>query len=554
MVTVREMAEINLEQYDRIVTKWKLPERLGPYEPQTLLALGGMAEIYLACQKGIKGFKRLVVIKRILPHLASQRRFIEMFLDEGRIAALLNHPNIVQIYDLGQDDDNYYIAMEYLEGESLGCLVHQARKSHRRLNPELAARIVLEVCTGLEYAHELTDAQGKSFHIVHRDVSPHNIIVLFSGKVKLVDFGIAKAKSQTHHTISGTLKGKPTYMSPEQLRNKPVDARTDIFSIGVVFWELLAGKRLFKRDSDAASIQAIMNERIPRVHEVRENTPAQLDNIAHRALQKDPGKRYQSIREMSSDIKEYLRQVLSSVDVREVAAFVNEVLGERARMIRNLLKTIHHQGATDVSMGVLKPESEESLLSREDPPPCADGSKPDQNRGREGAESTLDEIPTRCEKAPWLVPRPHWLALLCIVTLLAAGVVLLVWLGDEPTTKSPTSTPVPVASKPRNISDPAVFENTHEGMQSVPVEAKKHPEPTARITKPKPGVLNLNTNPWSEIYLGRRRLGMTPVMGVKLRAGKHTFTAVNRGMRIRQKISLTIRSGKATDLFVKLKR
>jgi serine/threonine protein kinase len=247
-------------------------KKIGRYQLLALLATGGMAEIYLARQEGIKGFERLVVIKKILPHLARRKRFVEMFFDEARIAALLSHPNIVQIYDLGEDESDsegsYYIAMEYLEGESLGYLVKQARKASRLMPSQLAAGIVAQVCDGLDYAHKLHDPKGKPLNIVHRDVSPHNIIVLFSGGVKLVDFGIAKAASQVHQTREGSLKGKLTYIAPEQCESKPVDARSDVFSMGVVLWELLTRRRLFKRDSDAAKVQAIMSDPIPQVRDM----------------------------------------------------------------------------------------------------------------------------------------------------------------------------------------------------------------------------------------------------------------------------------------------
>ena len=242
-----------------------LPETLGRYQLLALLATGGMAEIYLARQTGIQGFNRIVVVKRVHPHLARDANFLEMFFDEARIAAQLNHPNIVQIFDLGNESGQYFIAMEYLEGESLAYLVSEAQRTAKVMPPEIAAGIVSQICDGLGYAHRLCDETGAPMHIVHRDVNPQNVIVMFSGQVKLVDFGIAKAALQEHHTTVGTLKGKLSYMSPEQCRCDPLSASSDVFSLGVCFWELLTHNRLFKRQNEVETMNAILKDEIPLV-------------------------------------------------------------------------------------------------------------------------------------------------------------------------------------------------------------------------------------------------------------------------------------------------
>ena len=346
------------------------PKMLGRYQILALLATGGMAEIFLAKQTGIKGFERLVAVKKIHSHLARQPHFVEMFFDEARIAAQLNHPNIVQIFDIGQEDEDYYIAMEYLEGESLGYLVKKALEMGYVLPPELSAGIVAQICNALDYAHNFRDENGDPMHIVHRDVSPHNIIVLYSGGVKLVDFGIAKAASQIHHTVVGTMKGKLTYMSPEQYYGKPVDSRADVFALGVILWELLTHRRLFKRDNEAATTQAVLSEAIPRVRELNPKAPADFDELVHQALQRDPAARLESAAEMGKRIWESLRACGTMIGTNEIAAFVNTILGERVQTKRVLLDDLYRRGdqKPDTSLSALKPGTSHSLPTGSSPP------------------------------------------------------------------------------------------------------------------------------------------------------------------------------------------
>jgi eukaryotic-like serine/threonine-protein kinase len=337
---------------------------LGRYKLLALLATGGMAEIYVARQVGIHGFERLVVVKKILPNLARDKRFLDMFFDEARIAAQLNHPNIVQIYDLGQEGDSYFIAMEYLEGESLGYLVTQSRKTGIHLPADLAAGIIVQVCDGLDYAHKLCDDTGKPLHIVHRDVSPQNIIVLFSGGVKIVDFGIAKATSQMHLTQVGTLKGKVSYMSPEQCMGQPVNAASDVFSLGIVFWEILARRRLFKQENEVTTLQSIVYDEVPAVSSIRPEVPKGLSDIIDCALQKNPANRYKNASEMATAIRGYLRQTGAAAGVQEIASFVDRVFADRARTKRRLLEEIRRADKTDdkqISLELLKPDSYVSI-------------------------------------------------------------------------------------------------------------------------------------------------------------------------------------------------
>jgi eukaryotic-like serine/threonine-protein kinase len=287
-----------------------LPRRFGKYTLIRKLATGGMAELFLALQKSVAGFEKLLVIKRILPAMNQDKGFIDMLLHEARIAATLSHANIVQIFDVGQVDGTYFIAMEHVHGEDLRGIVRQMRKKGVIEFPlEHAIEIMLGVTSGLSYAHEKRDLDGSPLNIVHRDISPQNVVVTFSGDVKIVDFGIAKSDTKMHtETQSGKLKGKVPYMSPEQARGESLDARSDVFAVGVMLFELTTGRRLFKGQSEFETLKLICEREYPRPSSVRPGYPAELEAIVMKALAKDREARFQSAREMQSALEEYVRR------------------------------------------------------------------------------------------------------------------------------------------------------------------------------------------------------------------------------------------------------
>jgi serine/threonine-protein kinase len=287
-----------------------LPTRFGKYTLLRKLAVGGMAELFLALQKSVAGFEKLLVIKRILPAMNQDRGFIEMLLHEARIAATLTHANIVQIFDVGQVDGTYYIAMEHVHGEDLRGIVRQMRKKGVIEFPlEHAIEIMLGVTAGLSYAHEKRDLDGSPLNIVHRDISPQNVVVTFSGDVKIVDFGIAKSDTKmAMETQSGKLKGKVPYMSPEQARGEPLDARSDVFAVGVMLFELTTGRRLFKGQSEFETLKLICEREYPRPSQVHPGYPPELEGIVMKALSKDKTTRYQSARELQSALEDYVRR------------------------------------------------------------------------------------------------------------------------------------------------------------------------------------------------------------------------------------------------------
>ena len=307
-----------------------MSERLGRYQLLHRIAFGGMAEIWLARHDGAQGFEKLVVLKRILPNLAASNDFLVMFFDEARLAAKLSHPNICQIYDLGSALGSYYIAMEYVHGENLRAVTRRSlERTEAGLPPPLAARIVSEACQGLHYAHSRTDLSGAPLDVVHRDVSPQNILVGYDGQVKIVDFGIAKAASQLHETEAGVIKGKYAYMSPEQCTGRPLDRRSDLFSLGVVLWEVLTGRRLFLRKNELKTMTAVCDEPAPPPSAVRAGIPGDLDRIVLKAMAKSPDARYQTGEEMHRDLEFFLRAQPDLVTASTIAARMESLFDDR---------------------------------------------------------------------------------------------------------------------------------------------------------------------------------------------------------------------------------
>ena len=302
---------------------------IGQYVLQRQLAVGGMAEIWLATTQGPAGFQKDVVIKRILPQFANDATFVEMFLDEARLAASLSHPHIVSIFNLGQDGDSYFIAMEFIEGYDLSRLIVRAKTRGLSIPAHIAVRIVADACAGLDYAHNFVDREGNRVGLVHRDISPHNLLISRNGVVKLVDFGVAKAASSVHKTQTGMVKGKLAYLSPEQIHAKVLDGRSDIFAMGIVLYELLTGERPFGGESELLAISAILNEPHQPMSNFRADLPAGLDAIVARALAKQAQDRFQSAAELERALELWLKEQQQLVTQRDLADFLTGLFSER---------------------------------------------------------------------------------------------------------------------------------------------------------------------------------------------------------------------------------
>lgn len=282
------------------------PIPYGKYFLIDRINVGGMAEVFKAKAYGVEGFEKLVAIKRILPNIAEDEEFITMFIDEAKIAVQLNHANIAQIFDLGKIEDTYFIALEYVYGKDLRAIFERLRKRGEIMPIPAACYIITQVCEGLDYAHRKKDSMGRDLNIVHRDVSPQNILVSYEGDVKVIDFGIAKAANKASKTQAGILKGKFGYMSPEQVRGLPLDRRSDIFSLGIIFYEILTGERLFVGESDFSTLEKVRNVEIMPPTAYNRNIPDSLEKIILKALAKDADDRYQYASEMAEDIQRFM--------------------------------------------------------------------------------------------------------------------------------------------------------------------------------------------------------------------------------------------------------
>ncbi|MBC8070990.1 MAG: serine/threonine protein kinase, partial [Deltaproteobacteria bacterium] len=307
------------------------PPPSGKYRPFRRLAVGGMAEIFLAYARSGHGFEKLVVLKRVLPQYAENREFMRMFLDEARLAATLDHSNVVHVYDIGEHAGNFFFAMEYVHGQSLLKVMRQITNARRWLPLEHALGIIIGTCTGMHYAHEKLGLDGTPLGIVHRDVSPPNILISYDGSVKVADFGIAKAAIATSTTAVGTLKGKIPYMSPEQCRSTPLDRRSDIFSIGILLYELTVGRRLFQAESELGIIHKIVNGIVPPPSQLLRGYPEDLERIVYRSLQLDAEHRYPTARALQVDLEEFAREYKLPISSARLATFMEEMFDEDAR-------------------------------------------------------------------------------------------------------------------------------------------------------------------------------------------------------------------------------
>jgi serine/threonine protein kinase len=321
-------------------------ERIGRYEVLRKIATGGMAELFLAKMVGMEGFEKVVAIKRILAHLAYDEEFINMFRDEARIVAKLSHPNIVQIYDLGKSDETYFIAMEYIPGRNLSSVAKKARGLGQKLPPTYIARCLAQACEGLYYAHTRKDIDGRPLKIVHRDVSPQNIIVSFSGTVKLVDFGIAKAATKIAHTRAGVLKGKYAYMSPEQIRGEETDARSDLFAAGIVLYELLCGRRPFEKENSIQTLKSIVQDPHVDCRKLNPDIPDTLAEIIDNALTKDPNERYANAQELQVALEDFVNGSGERVNNITISKWVSDLFEEELSRERG--GTVVFQGVGEV--------------------------------------------------------------------------------------------------------------------------------------------------------------------------------------------------------------
>jgi serine/threonine protein kinase len=412
--------------------------RLGVYEPLLQLATGGMATVYVARQIGAAGFERLVVVKRVHPHLLSNREFYDMFRDEARLAAMLHHPNVVAVTDVVESDGELFLVMEYVDSVAVSTLLKTAADKRERLPPAVVVRILLDALSGLHAAHEAVDMRGNRLEIVHRDVSPQNVIVGSDGSSRLIDFGVAKARHRLTETKSGSLKGKYGYMSPEQAKAQPIDRRADLFSAGVVLWETLTGSRLFRGENEFDTIRRITEEPVPAPSTIAPTVPRGVDAVVLKALARDRAARFQT----AADFIEALEAACLPAPSRDVGAAVRRLCGDRLDSRRSTLHDMLEGRVAPLSVTRVSLAPEDDSTN-----PSAPTSKRRLLHRRAGDEGTDGQIAaTHDAFAPRAISRRTvWIA-----GALAAAVVAIIVMGSLASRRSP-----PVTQASSSSSTPA---------------------------------------------------------------------------------------------------
>jgi serine/threonine-protein kinase len=348
----------------------ELPPQIDRYELIVEIASGGMATVYLARLLGVGGFQRFFAVKRLHPHLGSDESFVEMFLDEARLVAAIRHQNVVPVLEVGAGKSGYYLVMEYIEGETFGGVLSRVVKSKSRIPPAVSIKVVLDMLAGLHAAHDLRDQDGRTLGLVHRDVSPQNILIDIDGISRISDFGVAHATSRLSTTRAGQLKGKVAYMAPEQARGQPVTRSADVFAAGVVLWEALCRKRLFMADNEAVTLNNLMFEPIPTLRQGNPTMPASLEKVLDKALERDETKRFASAAEFAEAIEGSARASRMLGSHQDVKAFLISMMGPEIEQRRDAMRS-HLADIDRLKQEISRPHTHEGLLPPAAVPPAS---------------------------------------------------------------------------------------------------------------------------------------------------------------------------------------
>ncbi len=533
------------------------------------LGQGGMAEVHLANAAPLSAPPTLVVVKRMHQQHTDDPATVRMFLDEARLALCLSHPNIVRSDRLGMFEGRHGIVMEFLEGQPLHQVLKRAYETEASLSLDFIVQVAIAALDGLQYAHELKDVVGNPLGLIHRDVSPQNLFVTYDGAVKLLDFGIAKNSMQDGRTRTGLLKGKISYMAPEQARGEELDRRADLWSLGVVLWEAVTGNRLFKGSNEAATLNLTLSEQIAPPSQRRPDLPYELEVILMRALERDRNRRYATAAEMRDDLEVWLSGRELTQDA-SLALLMRRLFArdmrEQRQLVQGLLQA-QPEPAPESGMTLVAPLLGTSMT--------LSGSL----RGTQVSSVTdlMDELTRQRRVTTRLLS-----GLLVLVGLaLMFGVYwTLVLRPEQPQRATATSTepagpkaaagltisappePVLVAAEAPTVSSGAVAST--KGVASHPSKASRAaaplaattpaspPTPTPTAAAPSPnapvetGLLNLDTTPWSVVSVGGRVLGQTPIVGASLPAGTHTLVLSNAEQGLKTTYQVTISAGKTT--------
>jgi tRNA A-37 threonylcarbamoyl transferase component Bud32 len=565
-------------------------DTIGRYRLLQPIAEGGMAEIYLARQEGPGGFEKTVVIKRMRPHLARDPEFMTMFMNEARVVARLSHPNIVQVYDFGELDGSYFLCMEWLVGGDLDQVLSRVHKRKQHVPPAVAAVILSAVCDALHYAHNLKDAQGQLVGLVHRDLSPNNIYVTTQGAVKVLDFGIVKMAGRGHETRAGVIKGKPYYLSPEQVRGKVLDGRSDLFALGAVLYELITGVRPFQRDEEFACMNAILEDPIPPPRTVVPTLPEKLEHVVMKALERDPDKRYANAHAMRVALDGFVASCTTSPASRQLQGFMEDLWAETPAIapLPEPAVIVAPQAAIPELAPAPAPDPEEAVATHamaaaaaaaqatsvKLPRPAPEDDEPTVPRSTRAAAESTDELIRQAQgkKRGWLIP---------VIGLAGAAAAVGVWKVFF--TESPRPEPVGVAAppplapvaavvqipalvpappavpeaKPAEPVRPPVAEVAPPKHLDVPKARKPVPQvvPEARpplLPAAAVGHLDVNCIPWCQVWIDDATSPRnSPVLGLDLAEGSHKVKVVQPESGVQQVRDVRIQADQTAKAIIR---
>ena len=563
------------------------PVRYGKYSLVARLGAGGMAELFLARMNGTLGFEKVVAVKRILPHLVGEKEFVDMFLDEAKLVARINHPNVVQIFDFGEESGTYYIAMEYLGGADLATTAVRWMKQRPRMPVPEVCLAIAQAAAGLHAAHELKDSSGQYVNLVHRDVSPQNLFLTFDGVCKVLDFGVAKAAGRLSNTRTGNIKGKLAYMAPEQARSEAIDRRSDLFALGIVTWELLTGKRLFKADSEVATLQKVLACVVPPCQELNPEIPHDVAAVVHKALAPRPEDRFQTCEEFGSSLEDAMHANGFHIRNAQFGKTLRELMPERHQQSQQLLDAAakgETSGVLDTGMSVV----EQSLPNRADSRRAGANGLPAADR--QAPLSLDDKTPSDAGVGKKGLSLRLIAGVSAAAILLTAGGLSWIWSSSAREAEErrqavalATRAAAEKAAQEKTVAERAKQMGERQAAaekaarlaeertaalerslaEAARREAEKRPAPaadkpreirTAAATPAPPpapvsagkGFLTLDTSPWTQVYFGATDLGITPLVRVQLPSGKQKLTLKNPGKGISTTVEVEIQANELT--------